>query len=608
MGDLLNMDARSLNSTHNESYYSSNHRQADSTLEPWDQPEEQKFQNSVKEKKHPPKEEFSELPNDQKETSQIPSNDSTRETQDWTRKTQDSTMKTQDTPSQLEVTQGTPETNPFTKNPTKLENNYRAAYYDSDSDSEMPRSKTQVSLPKLTVNYEQVLKADFEVLHDQSKEYPAEHYLILMKVLVMIFEGQNLNKNDLKFLNANELEILSAVVSKKFKISFSISDPLETIAMLINTHKSSYKHKRNEENYKLIFKKAIKYMTKRLKKINHDYIKDKNKLLNAFYRKYFEGPFITSDIAQQNPGLLSNDPGVVAKTFNGLVFNPKTVNPKYINMVAKSSLFLQDLSEFINNHFFKEYVKTRYTKVERILASCNDTLKKIKNFVKFKDMIEKNPRFKLPWFDLELTKAIKCVQEYLDSNIVPSKVEPDHPVPIEFPGFNRQPVKTHKSAFSISGPSESPPEKNMVKMPQQMGQQMPEAPVYPQAQINPMLYSQNQAIQSSQQPFQAFQSVPQSQQPHYQFQPAGQTLSQMHGQVAGQLNGQTQMNPQMNGQMNHQIANQTQLAAQENGSTNGQMNQMSQMSQINQMSQTAGQRPPDLGPSSNPPSYLPNIF
>ena len=111
-----------------------------------------------------------------------------------------------------------------------------------------------------------------------------------------------------------------------------------------------------------------------------------------------------------------------------LIFNPKTVNPKYISMVAHSPLFLTDVVEYLNSRFIKDYRKSRYYKLDRIITTCfSDVLDDSSNFSRVKESIQNNPRFKIPWYDDELKKAVKGVQTYLVSKCsVPARsfVEP----------------------------------------------------------------------------------------------------------------------------------------------------------------------------------------
>lgn len=266
-------------------------------------------------------------------------------------------------------------------------------------------------------DYDRLMLLPCSALHGIAMTDGRDACLVLMKILEMVFQAKNVSESDLKLLNNCEVHLLSAFFSKKCKVNFSKSDDMNKVAEMINCHKSSYKHKRNEENYKLVFKKAIKHLTKTLKKEHPEIKSDKKKLLLAFYKKYFKDEFVKQGLDREYE-LPRNDQDKLVKNFAKLIYNPKTVNPRYISMVANSRQFIDDVVDFINNHFMRSYIRSRHYKVERILDNCRDLVKSVAVTGKVKDLrdrIENNPRFKLPWYNDELIKAIKCVKGYLTS-------------------------------------------------------------------------------------------------------------------------------------------------------------------------------------------------
>lgn len=273
-------------------------------------------------------------------------------------------------------------------------------------------SKTQKS-PSLTPDF--ILSQSFESLFIQSKTYPGDSFLILMKIMMIIFEGKEVSDACLKYTTDSELSLLSSFVLKKCKVAFNPSDPKEKIAEIINTHKTAYKHKRNEENYKLVFKKAIKFMTKKLKAELPEIARDRRRLLLAFYSKYFKKDFEKAGIEKSLDLHVSNK-DKLADNFCNKIYNPKTVNPKYISTVAFSKTFIEDIVSYLNHNFFPDYTKSRYYKLERILNSCRDSIGcNQENILRLKQNIQTNPRFKLPWYDDELRKAMACVKNYLET-------------------------------------------------------------------------------------------------------------------------------------------------------------------------------------------------
>ena len=286
---------------------------------------------------------------------------------------------------------------------------------ESESDSEEGCDKRKVSNSCLHQEY--LLNLSYSDIYEKSRQFSDDSFLVLMKVLNSIFEGKSVSEKDLAFLSKHELTLLSAFFSKKYKVSFSCSDKLKMVAELINCHKFSYKHKRNEENYKLVFKKAIKHLTRLFRRQNPETRGDKKKLLIGFYRHYFRDEFIKKGLDKEFD-LPRHDENRLAENFNTLIYNPKTVNPKYISMVANSRLFITDVIRYINDAFMSDYVKSRFSKVERILINSKDIVKLATHSGNRNDLvvkIENNPRFKLPWYNEELQRALKCVKVYLIS-------------------------------------------------------------------------------------------------------------------------------------------------------------------------------------------------
>lgn len=278
------------------------------------------------------------------------------------------------------------------------------------------------------IDYESLLSQPYSSLKARTDDLKHVQSLTLMKALVTIFEGRKVTGMELEFLSDTDLLVLSALFSKKCKISFRATDTRDRIAEFINQHLTYYKHKRNEENYKLVFKKAIKHLSKKLKTSLDTKPKDKYEMAYHFYLKYFREPFRSKGLDKtygiveeketqprkgdnNNNKLLSDK---ILKTFTSLIYNPKTVNPKYISMVACSKLFIDDVIDYLNTRFIREYSKSRYFKLERILMTCFASVSQNpKNFDTIKVNIENNPRFKMPWYDDELVKAVKGVQNYL---------------------------------------------------------------------------------------------------------------------------------------------------------------------------------------------------
>lgn len=141
------------------------------------------------------------------------------------------------------------------------------------------------------VDYEALLSQSYATLKTRAEELHHVQSLLLMKAIMAIFEGHLLTGEELAYLSETDMLVLSALFSKKCKITFDVSNPRDKIAEFINEHLHYYKHKRNEENYKLIFKKAVKHISKKIKPTLVPVPKNKLEMAYQFYLKYFREPF-----------------------------------------------------------------------------------------------------------------------------------------------------------------------------------------------------------------------------------------------------------------------------------------------------------------------------
>lgn len=177
---------------------------------------------------------------------------------------------------------------------SKSQDEYSARADSEDSSSGAEKKVKRFGedgVPIPLTDYESLLALPYSVLKQRNAEMSSMHSLVLMKAAVTIFEGKEVTGQDLSFLTEKDLLILSAFFGKKCKLSFETNQSRDKIAAFINEHRTYYKHKRNEENYKLVFKKAIKSLSKKLKQTLNPPPKDKFEMAQQFYDKYFREPF-----------------------------------------------------------------------------------------------------------------------------------------------------------------------------------------------------------------------------------------------------------------------------------------------------------------------------
>jgi DNA-dependent RNA polymerase auxiliary subunit epsilon len=257
-------------------------------------------------------------------------------------------------------------------------------------------------------------KVDSVVSTRKAKEVPANNKNKLLDLMMRLFQGDPLYEDHIERLSLDEKYILSSLVKRKFGITVQIKETNRKIADVINVQKEMAKSKRLEENYKLVFKKALKYLMKKFKKIG-DVKAKKTDLEHQFYSAYFEEVF-----KREN---LESEMGIryEGKTFKGqALFNPKTINTKYVSNIMKSNRFHTDFTEFLEHHFLDDYKKTRQFKIQKVVEKCYECFGKKKGsggFDEVQKYIEHNPKCKLPWSDIELVHARDSVKMLLYNKV-----------------------------------------------------------------------------------------------------------------------------------------------------------------------------------------------
>ena len=92
------------------------------------------------------------------------------------------------------------------------------------------------------------------------------------------------------------------------------------------------------------------------------------------------------------------------------LFNPKTINSRYIRKISRSEKFISDLMLYIHRSFLDDYCRTREFKISKVLEKCYEHLESKKDGKKkVVEYIEINAKCKLPWTDRELKKAQESV-------------------------------------------------------------------------------------------------------------------------------------------------------------------------------------------------------
>ena len=145
---------------------------------------------------------------------------------------------------------------------------------------------------------------------------------------------------------------------RKFGIEIVAKWPDQQIVNKINEDRVKAKSKRLEENYKLVFKKALKFLLSRYKKLNKLKCR-KVELEKKFFNYYFSKICEETGNTMETFLFVMKDNEKVSQN----LFNPKTINAKYVQTVTKSELFLGDFNVYLDKDFLIDYSKSREFKM-----------------------------------------------------------------------------------------------------------------------------------------------------------------------------------------------------------------------------------------------------
>jgi len=81
----------------------------------------------------------------------------------------------------------------------------------------------------------------------------------LLGLVLLLFNNQEIYESDMLQLNIDDKVILQSLLKRKFNIEMDYKWNDKTFISTINRDKGNSKSKRLEENYKLVFKKALKF-------------------------------------------------------------------------------------------------------------------------------------------------------------------------------------------------------------------------------------------------------------------------------------------------------------------------------------------------------------
>lgn len=264
-----------------------------------------------------------------------------------------------------------------------------------------------------------------KILEKMKKMDPRSQALI--HTMLILFRSEDLKPSDIEIFTSVELDLLQSIVKRKYKINIpskDLEDKKKLLVVLNNLNKNSKAEKRSEENNKLVFKRALKYLISTYKIFHADEVKDKKKKQyeGLICKKYFGDIPIPEPKKKAKDNKTStkraqNQAKTLEDKLRQFVINPNTINAKYIRFVFKSTSFKSFFEDFVKNHFINDYGRSRPSKILKIVDTIYTEYadKKAKPFKRdaAKKYIEQNAKFKLPWSDTELEICIKSTQEFI---------------------------------------------------------------------------------------------------------------------------------------------------------------------------------------------------
>lgn len=290
--------------------------------------------------------------------------------------------------------------------------------------------------------------------HEQP-QYPNKY--AMLKVLMKTLVHEKIEESDIEKFHKIDTEILRSIVKRKYKICIlqkDLEDRNTLLTILNKLDEEQRTEKRSEENNKLMFKRAIKYLINTFKKTRWNEMRDlrKKQYETMICKEFFqniplpEDTAVASSVVQAEQQLKSAEPRlsqttntdtVSPKTGNKLigkrssknpsaaedeklrkfVINPNTINAKYIKFVFRSEAFKSFFEDFVYNHFANDYKKNRGSKILKIIDTVYSMFPLVgsapEDLDKAKEYIEKNPKFKLPWTDKELQMCIESTTQFI---------------------------------------------------------------------------------------------------------------------------------------------------------------------------------------------------
>ena len=267
--------------------------------------------------------------------------------------------------------------------------------------------------------------------------------LTLVRLLMKTLVHEQIDIHDIEAFDSRDLDILRSIVKRKYRFdigSEGFDDKKKLLAELNSLDIEKRTEKRSEENNKLMFKRAIKYLIIWYKKNRWQDMKElrKKQYETMICKEFFSDVPLpecckpkslgedTKDNAKRTssrkkesakaPSQAEQATAKADELLRKFVINPNTINAKYIKYVFQSDSFKDFFDDFVANHFIADYKKHRGSKIVKIIDTVYSSLTSTSNqndTNSVKEYIEKNPKFKLPWTDNELELCTESTRQFI---------------------------------------------------------------------------------------------------------------------------------------------------------------------------------------------------
>ena len=115
------------------------------------------------------------------------------------------------------------------------------------------------------------------VLHVMVGNVQCTSKIAMQQLMMKTLSNSRIETTDLQAFGPVDFEVLRFIIKRKYKIQISVTDSSKLLDTLNKLDEDQRSEKRSEENNKLMFKRAIKFLISRYKKTRWSEMKELKK-------------------------------------------------------------------------------------------------------------------------------------------------------------------------------------------------------------------------------------------------------------------------------------------------------------------------------------------